>query len=102
MERWRLVVAACLMAGAVLVARPASAENETWTSDDVSTFDSGSSGQDTWTAVGWGALTGLSNLIYVPAKLAYATLGGVTGGLALGLTGGDLQAAEAIWEPSFG
>ena len=41
--------------------------------------------------MGWGALTGLSNLAYVPAKLVYAGIGGLTGGLALGLTGGDMN-----------
>ena len=34
---------------------------------------------------GWGSLTVLSNIVYMPVKLVYATLGGLTGGLALGL-----------------
>ena len=36
----------------------------------------------------------------MPAKLVYAGLGGLTGGMALGLTGGDTKTAESIWEPS--
>jgi hypothetical protein len=105
MTGWRLVVAAGLVAGSVLVARTVSAGADFGTSDRYTTGDeyatSESAGSDdTWTRIGWGALTGLSNLVYVPAKLAYAGLGGLTGGLALGLTGGDLNTAEAIWEPS--
>ncbi len=59
-------------------------------------------GGDTWSQVGWGALAVAGNLLYVPAKLAYAGIGGVTGGLAYGLTGGDGATARQIWEPSLG
>ena len=51
---------------------------------------------------GWGSLTVLSNVVYMPVKLIYATLGGLTGGIALGLTGGDLDVAETIWITSLG
>lgn len=51
---------------------------------------------------GWGTLTVLGNVFYMPAKLAYATLGGITGGIALGLTGGDMDVAETIWITSMG
>ena len=51
---------------------------------------------------GWGSLTVLSNIVYMPVKLVYATLGGLTGGIALGLTGGDLDVAETIWVTSMG
>jgi hypothetical protein len=94
-------VAAC----AVVTARPvvAGGDLDDWsTAEDPAAFDGGQSSSDTWSAVGWGALTGLSNLLYVPAKLAYAGLGAVTGGIALGLTGGDVDTAEHIWEPSLG
>ena len=43
-----------------------------------------------------------SNLFYIPAKLLYATGGGIVGTLGLGLTGGNLQAAHNIWSPSLG
>ena len=61
-----------------------------------------SSGGDTLSQVGWGALAVVSNLVYVPAKLVYAGLGGLTGSMALGLTGGDLSTAQQIWEPALG
>src|SRR5262245_65977546 len=98
------------MTCAVVAARPVSAGDlgqeegapGVATSDDVSTFSGAAGSSDTWSTVGWGALTGLSNLLYVPAKLVYAGVGGLTGGLALGLTGGDVNTAQAIWEPSLG
>jgi hypothetical protein len=104
MTGWRLVVSG-LVACAVVTARPVLAADDlgAWSAgNDPAAFDSGPSGSDTWSAVGWGALTGLSNLLYVPAKLAYAGLGGLTGGIALGLTGGDVETAEKIWQPSLG
>jgi hypothetical protein len=39
-------------------------------------------------------------LVYSPVKLAYAILGGVVGGFTYALTGGDLETAEGVWEPS--
>jgi hypothetical protein len=51
---------------------------------------------------GWGVLTALTNVFYMPAKVVYATTGAITGGLAYGLTGGDLQTAENIWVPAMG
>ena len=43
-----------------------------------------------------------TNLFYVPAKLAYAGIGAVTGAFGWLLTGGNTDAAEAIWKPSMG
>jgi len=51
---------------------------------------------------GWGSLTVLTNALYMPAKLCYATLGGLTGGLAFALTAGDLQTAETVWVTTMG
>ena len=42
------------------------------------------------------------NLLYVPAKIVYATLGGFTGGVAYLLTGANYDVAERIWTPSLG
>jgi len=39
-------------------------------------------------------------LVYAPVKLAYAILGGIIGGFTYGLTGGDLETAQSVWEPS--
>jgi hypothetical protein len=51
---------------------------------------------------GWGALSALSNVAYIPAKLCYSLLGGLTGGMAYGLTMGDLDTAQNIWTTSMG
>ena len=51
---------------------------------------------------GWGTLTMLTNVVYMPAKLVYATLGGITGGFAYALTAGDMQTAETVWVTSMG
>lgn len=51
---------------------------------------------------GMGTATVAANLLYVPTKLVYATLGGVTGSFAYVLTGANYQVAERIWTPSLG
>ena len=51
---------------------------------------------------GWGSLTVLANVFYMPAKLMRVTLGGLTGGMAFALTGGDTATAETIWVSSMG
>ena len=43
----------------------------------------------------------LLTVVYFPFKLVYAALGGVVGGFTYGLTGGDLETAKGVWEPSF-
>ncbi len=51
---------------------------------------------------GMGTATVGANLLYVPAKLVYATLGGITGGFAYVLTGANYEVAERVWTPSLG
>jgi hypothetical protein len=51
---------------------------------------------------GWGALSVLANIGYMPAKTLYAVGGGLTGGFAYALTGGDYATARNIWEMSLG
>lgn len=80
MKGWRRTVAATALAVATVVARPAQAG---FLED-----------------AGWGSLTILANVGYMPAKLVYAMLGGLTGGMAFGLTGGDTATATNIWATS--
>ena len=82
MKGWRIPIGALVLVAALAAARPARAG---YLED-----------------AGWGSLTVLSNVLYMPAKLCYATLGGLTGGLAFALTGGDLQPAEKVWVTSMG
>ena len=39
-------------------------------------------------------------LVYTPLKMAYAIGGGIVGGFAYALTGGNLETAQEVWEPS--
>lgn len=82
MKGWRIPLGALALVAALAAARPARAG---YLED-----------------AGWGSLTVLSNVVYMPAKLCYATLGGLTGGLAFALTGGDLQTAETVWVTTMG
>jgi hypothetical protein len=51
---------------------------------------------------GMGVAAVAVDVLYIPAKFVYATLGGVTGGFAYLLTGADFDAASTIWKPSMG
>jgi hypothetical protein len=51
---------------------------------------------------GMGTAAVLANVLYMPTKLVYATLGGVTGGFAYLLTGANYEVAERVWKPSLG
>jgi hypothetical protein len=51
---------------------------------------------------GYGVGAFFTNLIYMPAKFVYATLGGITGGFAYILTGFRYDVARNIWVPSTG
>ena len=55
-----------------------------------------------WSDVGLGAGAAVSNVVYIPAKLVYATVGGLVGGLAYLVTLGSTETANAIWEPTLG
>lgn len=45
---------------------------------------------------GIGAVAALSTLLYGPAKLTYATLGLLFGGVSWGLSGGDRQVLDSV------
>lgn len=82
-----MVVAMVLAAMLVTSARPVLAE------EDENRFASD---------FGYGVAAFFTNLVYMPTKLVYATLGGVTGGLAYMLTGFNYRLARDIWVPSTG
>jgi len=56
--------------------------------------------EGTGSNVGYGAGSVLASCVYSPAKVVYALLGGLTGGVAYGLTGGNQDVAKKIWTPS--
>jgi peptidoglycan/LPS O-acetylase OafA/YrhL len=51
---------------------------------------------------GVGLAAAMANLFYIPAKITYAALGGLTGGLTYALTLGSTEAAERVWVASGG
>jgi hypothetical protein len=51
---------------------------------------------------GIGAVAVLANLVYMPVKLGYGVLGGVTGCFAYVLSGANRDVAEGVWVPSLG
>lgn len=55
-----------------------------------------------WQGVGYGAGTVAANLFYVPAKVLYGVLGGITGGASYLLTGGNTQTSDTIWRSTLG
>jgi hypothetical protein len=55
-----------------------------------------------WPGAGYGAGALLCNVLYIPAKLTYAILGGVVGGGAYLITAGNQQAANTVWRSSLG
>jgi hypothetical protein len=55
-----------------------------------------------WADGGWGLLAVIATIPYAPAKVVYAALGTVTGGLAYLLTVGDTDTAQRVWSPSVG
>ncbi len=55
-----------------------------------------------WPGVGYGVGTAVVDVVYVPAKVVYAILGGIVGGGAYALTGGNEQTANTIWRSSLG
>lgn len=59
------------------------------------------SGGEAWSAVGMGAALVGVNLLYLPAKLAYAGVGAVTGAVVLVLAH-DATVANDVWTPTLG
>ena len=50
--------------------------------------------------VGYGVGSALLSVLYGPAKVVYAGLGSVVGGLAWAVTGGDTEGSTPIFEPA--
>src|SRR5208337_2801592 len=55
-----------------------------------------------WPGAGYGVGALLCNVLYIPAKLTYAVLGGVVGGGTYLVTAGNKQAADTVWRSSLG
>lgn len=102
----RLIAAAIAIAVATALAAPASnalAQTAQSTAQESSPqVPQPDEGGVNWPGVGYGVGTVLVDVIYVPAKVVYAILGGIVGGGAYALTGGNEQTANTIWRSSLG
>jgi len=56
--------------------------------------------EGTGSNLGYGVGSVLASCVYAPAKLVYAGVGGLTGGVGYMLTGGNKDVAQKIWTPS--
>lgn len=83
-SKWLLIVPMCL----VLIGSGATLAAAQDNSDPVE-------------EAGLGVASALLTLPYGPAKIIYAGLGGIVGGATWVLTGGNLETAQTVWEPSF-
>src|SRR5437868_5019008 len=79
-------IATMLTLTVLLVAGPAAAKEE----------------EGFFETAGIGLGTALVNVLYIPAKFTYATVGCVIGGIAWVLTLGDTDTAMGVWEPTLG
>jgi hypothetical protein len=55
-----------------------------------------------WPGAGYGVGALLCNVLYIPAKLVYAVVGGVVGGGTYLVTAGNMQTANTVWRSSLG
>jgi hypothetical protein len=55
-----------------------------------------------WPGAGYGVGALFCNVLYIPAKLTYALLGGIVGGGTYLVTAGNSQAANTVWRSAFG
>jgi hypothetical protein len=88
--------------GVVASAPPVMAQSNPGTAPNGPQVAQPEQGGVNWKGVGIGAGTIASNVLYMPAKLAYGILGGIGGGAAYALTGGNQQIANTIWRSSLG
>lgn len=82
-----------VVAAAVLAATLAASARPVVAAEDENRFA---------TDFGFGVAAFFTNLVYMPTKFVYATLGGITGGFAYVLTGFNYELARGIWVPSTG
>ncbi len=96
----------CVCSGIVigLLAWPdlAGAQSQYFEEADLGTAPAGANESQYLKDAGIGTATVAANVVYIPAKLGYALLGGLTGGMAYALTGGNKEVAERVWSPSMG
>ena len=51
---------------------------------------------------GWGLAAAGTDIFYVPAKVIYAALGGMVGGMVCAWTAGNMEGAHRVWSATLG
>ena len=91
----RLVAISLVVALCTVLTGPSA-----WSQEPVAPASSDSAEGGSASSAGMGAAAGLSTLLYLPLKAAFAIGGGVVGGLAYAFSGGNETAAKSIWTTS--
>lgn len=71
-----------------------------WSQETTGSPSSQSTEGGTASSAGMQVAAGLSTLVYLPLKLAFAIGGGIVGGLTYVFTAGDEHAAKSVWNTS--
>ncbi len=71
-----------------------------WSQESAAPMSSANTEGGTASSAGMQVAAGLSTLVYLPLKLAFAIGGGIVGGLTYAFTGGNEQAAKSVWNTS--
>lgn len=92
---FKLVAVSLLLALCTVTMVPAA-----WSQESAAPSPSEGTEGGSASSAGMQAAAGVSTLLYLPLKLAFAIGGGVVGGLAYAFSGGNEQAAKSIWTTS--
>ena len=95
MAMFRLVAIGLVVALCTMLTLPSA-----WSQEPSPPASSDSSEGGSASSAGMGAAAGLSTLLYLPLKAAFAIGGGIVGGLAYAFSGGNENAAKSIWTTS--
>ena len=66
------------------------------------TAEASSTSKEAGSDFGVGMVTVFANVAYMPVKVVYGVLGGITGCFAFVLSGGNRAVADGVWVPSLG
>ncbi|HSQ92562.1 MAG TPA: hypothetical protein VLM19_10385 [Nitrospiraceae bacterium] len=92
---FKLVVVFLLLALCTVTIVPSA-----WSQESTGSPSSQSTEGGTASSAGMQVAAGLSTLLYLPLKLAFAIGGGIVGGLTYVFTAGDEHAAKSVWNTS--
>lgn len=92
---FRLVAFSLVVALCTALSAPAA-----WSEEPLPPASSDATEGGSASSAGMGAAAGLSTLLYLPLKAAFAIGGGLVGGLAYAFSGGNETAAKSIWTTS--